>query len=100
VDVLDFPLDPPNGADASGGSDFGVFRSRYGKFHSGEDWWGVRGRQSFGEPVYAIGHGLVTYAEPEGWNRDKGVIIVRHIFDDGREVLSFYGHLDPPSVLL
>jgi outer membrane protein assembly factor BamB len=42
----------------------------------------------------------VTYAEPEGWNRDKGVIIIRHTFDDSSEVLSFYGHLDPPSVLL
>ena len=100
VDILDFPLDPPNGTTASGGNDFGIFRSRFDKFHAGEDWWGVRGRQSFGEPVYSIGHGLVTYAEPEGWGRDKGVIIIRHIFSDGSDVLSFYGHLDPPSVLL
>jgi murein DD-endopeptidase MepM/ murein hydrolase activator NlpD len=106
VDLLDFPLDPPEGISASGGGDFGRFRSRYDKFHAGEDWWGVRGRQSFGEPVYSIGHGLVTYAEPEGWNRDKGVIIIQHTFADGsvfagdKEFLSFYGHLDPPSVLL
>lgn len=100
VDLLDFPLDPPEGASASGGGDFGRFRSRYDKFHAGEDWWGVRGRNSFGEPVYSIGHGLVTYAEPEGWNRDKGVIIIQHTFSDGSNVLSFYGHLDPPSVLL
>jgi murein DD-endopeptidase MepM/ murein hydrolase activator NlpD len=60
----------------------------------------VRGRNSFGEPVFSIGHGLVTYAEPEGWNRDKGVIIIRHRFADGSEFLSFYGHLDPPSILL
>jgi outer membrane protein assembly factor BamB len=100
VDLLDFPLDPPEGANASGGGDFGRFRSRYDKFHAGEDWWGVRGRQSFGEPVYSIGHGLVTYAEPEGWNRDKGVIIIQHTFADSSVVLSFYGHLDPPSVLL
>ncbi len=100
VDLLDFPLDPPNGANASGGNDFGIFRSRFDKFHAGEDWWGVRGRQSFGEPIYSIGHGLVTYAEPEGWGRDKGVIIILHVFPDGSNVLSFYGHLDPPSVLL
>ncbi|MFZ0545108.1 MAG: peptidoglycan DD-metalloendopeptidase family protein [Candidatus Promineifilaceae bacterium] len=100
MDILDFPLDPPDGTNASGGGDFGRFRSRYDKFHAGEDWWGVRGRSSFGEPVYSIGHGLVTYAEPEGWNRDKGVIIIRHTFADGSTVLSFYGHLDPPSVLL
>lgn len=97
VDLLDFPLDPPDGATASGGGDFGRFRSRYDKFHAGEDWWSARGRNSFGEPVYSIGHGLVTYAEPEGWNRDKGVIIIRHTFADGSDVLSFYGHLDPPS---
>jgi murein DD-endopeptidase MepM/ murein hydrolase activator NlpD len=100
VDLLDFPLAPPDGANASGGGDFGVFRGRYDKYHAGEDWWGVRGRQSFGEPVYSIGHGLVTYAEPEGWNRDKGVIIIQHTFTDGSSILSFYGHLDPPSVLL
>lgn len=98
VDVLDFPLNPPDGVGVRGGQDFGVFRSRYDKYHAGEDWWHGRGGASFGEPVYSIGHGLVTYAEPEGWNRDKGVVIVRHTFSDGRSVLSFYGHLDPPSV--
>jgi outer membrane protein assembly factor BamB len=40
----------------------------------------------------------VTYADPNGWGRDKGVIIVQHTFPDGRTILSFYGHLDPPSV--
>ncbi|HZY45078.1 MAG TPA: M23 family metallopeptidase, partial [Anaerolineae bacterium] len=28
------------------------------------------------------------------------VVIVRHVFNDGRTILSFYGHLDPPSVVL
>lgn len=105
VDVLDFPLNPPNGDNVAGGQDFGWFRNRYGKYHAGEDWWwGARGA-SFGKPVYSIGHGLVTYAEPEGWNRDKGVVIIQHTIMDGRSatgtvVLSFYGHLDPPSVVL
>ncbi|MCO5207200.1 MAG: M23 family metallopeptidase [Anaerolineae bacterium] len=99
VDVFDFPLDPPDAASLSGGSDFGIFRSRYDKYHAGEDWWYGRG-SSFGKPVYAVGHGLVTYAQPEGWGRDKGVIIVQHSYNDGSQVLSFYGHLDPPSVTL
>ena len=100
VDLLDFPMDPPDGQNVSGGGDFGRFRDRFGKYHAGEDWWGPDRRSSFGQPVYSIGHGLVTYAEPEGWNRDKGVLIIRHTFADGSTILSFYGHLDPPSVVL
>ncbi|MBT3389039.1 MAG: peptidoglycan DD-metalloendopeptidase family protein [Chloroflexi bacterium] len=99
VDTFDYPLDPPDGATASGGRDFGRYRERYDKFHAGEDWRFVDG-DNFGQPVYAIGHGEVTYAESEGWGADKGVVIVRHTFPNGRKVLSFYGHLDPPSVTL
>lgn len=101
VDTLDFPIDPPDAAHVSrGGGDFGVFRSRYDKYHAGEDWGGPAGQPNLGTAVYSIGHGLVTYAEPEGWNRDKGVVIVQHTFADGRSFYSFYGHLDPPSVVL
>lgn len=101
IDILDFPLNPPEGDGvARGGSDFGVYRSRYEQYHTGEDWWTRQGRGSFGEPVYSIGHGRVTYAAPLGWGRDQGVIIIRHTLEDGREFLSFYGHLDPPSVKL
>ena len=100
VDLLDFPLDPPDGQNVAGGGDFGRFRDRFGKYHAGEDWWGPNRRSSFGQPVYSIGHGLVTYAEPEGWNRDKGVLIIKHTLADGSTVLSFYGHLDPASVVL
>jgi murein DD-endopeptidase MepM/ murein hydrolase activator NlpD len=99
VDTLDFPLDPPDGTSASGGRDFGVYRSRYEKYHAGED-WRLSNRNNFGQPVYSIGHGQVTYAQPLGWGADKGVVIVRHTFPDGSSVLSFYGHLDPPSVTL
>lgn len=99
VDLFDFPMDPPHGDNVSGGQDFGRFRDRFDKYHAGEDWWTGSG-SSFGAPVYSIGHGLVTYAEPEGWNRDKGVIIIQHRLANGRSLLSFYGHLDPPSVTL
>lgn len=101
VDILDFPLNPPDGDGvARGGTDFGIYRSRYEQYHTGEDWWTSRGRGSFGAPVYSIGHGRVTYAAPLGWGRDQGVVIIRHTFSDGRQLLSFYGHLDPPSVNL
>jgi murein DD-endopeptidase MepM/ murein hydrolase activator NlpD len=99
VDTFDFPLDPPNGAEAMGGRDFSRFRERYGKYHAGEDWRFLSG-DNFGQPVFSIGHGEVTYAEPEGWGADQGVVIVRHTFPNGRSLLSFYGHLDPPSVVL
>lgn len=98
VDTLDFPLNPPDGAAASGGGDFARFRDRYDGYHAGEDW--RVGGSSFGEPVYSIAHGLVTYAQPLGWGADKGVVIVEHTFRDRRRVLSFYGHLDPPSVVI
>ena len=101
VDVLDFPLDPPDAENITfAGQDFGVYRGRYDKYHAGEDWWASNRRGSFGLPVYSIGHGTVTYAQPLGWGRDQGVVIVRHLFDDGRTFLSFYGHLDPPSIVL
>jgi outer membrane protein assembly factor BamB len=101
VDLLDFPLDPPDAASvSSGGGDFGVFRRRYDKYHAGEDWRGARRGSNFGLPVYSIGHGRVTYAAPLGWGRDQGVVIVRHHFADGDTFLSFYGHLDPDSVVL
>lgn len=101
VDLFDFPIDPPHAASVSrGGGDFGVFRSRYDKFHAGEDWGAPSGRPNLGTPVYSIGHGLVTYAQPLGWGRDQGVVIIEHTFANGRTVLSFYGHLDPLSVLL
>ncbi|MEZ4592148.1 MAG: M23 family metallopeptidase [Chloroflexota bacterium] len=101
VDLFDFPIDPPNAANVSrGGGDFGVFRDRFDKFHAGEDWGGPNNRPNLGTPVYSIGHGLVTYAQPLGWGRDQGVLIVEHTFVNGRTILSFYGHLDPTSVLL
>ncbi|MFQ5943243.1 MAG: peptidoglycan DD-metalloendopeptidase family protein, partial [Anaerolineales bacterium] len=79
-------------------SDFGRFRGRYDGYHTGEDW--RVGTSSFGQPVYSIGHGRVTYAQPNGWGADKGVVIVEHTFRDGRRIHSLYGHLDPPSVEL
>lgn len=99
VDLFDFPIDPPDAEDARGGGDFGVYRSRYSGYHTGEDWWVSRG-SSFGEPVYSIGHGLVTHAAPSGWGADKGTVIIQHTLPDGSKTLSFYGHLDPPSVTL
>ncbi|MEZ4767934.1 MAG: peptidoglycan DD-metalloendopeptidase family protein [Caldilineales bacterium] len=98
VDTLDFPVAPPLAEQAYLIQGFGRGGRPAGQ-HAGED-WGLLGRPNLGAPVYAIGHGRVTYAQPLGWGRDKGVIIVEHRFADGSRILSFYGHLDPPSVTL
>jgi hypothetical protein len=100
VDTLDFPLDAPDAEEAYGGGDFGRFRSRYSLYHAGEDWRYRNRSQTLGGTVSSIGHGMVTYAQPLGWGLDQGVVIVRHVFPDGETVLSFYGHLDPKSVVL
>jgi murein DD-endopeptidase MepM/ murein hydrolase activator NlpD len=98
VDYFDFPVGPPDAVDVSrGGTDYNVFRERYRGFHAGEDWSGPNGR-SLGEDVYSIGHGRVIYAHPLGWGIDQGTVIVQHVLPGGGTILSFYGHLDPPSV--
>ena len=100
VDIFDFPMNPPDAADLGNGRDFGVFRNRYNQHHAGEDWWAANRSSTFGERVYSIGHGRVTYSQPLGWGRDQGVIIIQHRLGDGRNLLSFYGHLDPASFLV
>jgi murein DD-endopeptidase MepM/ murein hydrolase activator NlpD len=101
VDTLDFPLNPPDaGQSVYGGRDFGVFRASYDGYHTGEDWWRPGRDASYGAAVHSIGHGMVTYAAPLGWGVDQGVVIVRHVLADGSTILSMYGHLQPPSVLL
>ena len=99
VDLLDYPLNPPNAENITRGYDFGEYRSFYGGYHTGEDWWGPGGR-SFGLRVYSIGHGTVTYAAPRGWGGDGGTVVVQHVLSDGSTILSFYGHLDPSSIVL
>lgn len=100
VDIFDFPVGPPDAAEVNrGGTDYNRFRERYDGFHAGEDWSGPNGR-NLGSPVYSIGHGRVIYAHPNGWGVDQGVLIVQHVLASGSTLLSFYGHLDPPSVVL
>ena len=101
VDTFDTPLSPPDGAGHGVRWPYGRSSRRYGgKFHAGEDWGSRNWRGNLGLPVYSIGHGEVILAQPLGWGRDQGVFIVRHTYDDGSRVLSFYGHLEPDSIVL
>lgn len=61
--------------------------------HLGEDWnKNSGGNTDCGEPVYAVGDGLITYAADAGpgWGN---VVIVTHRLPDGTRVQSLYGHL-------
>jgi murein DD-endopeptidase MepM/ murein hydrolase activator NlpD len=99
VDFFDFPLAAPEGDGADARWSFGRYSERYSGIHAGEDWVYNSG-DSLGKPVYSIGHGTVLFAQPLGWGVDQGTIIVRHTFTDGKTILSFYGHLEPDSVVL
>ena len=76
----------------------GYYTSRgFLSYHPGEDWNGLKGGNSdLGAPVYAIGHGYVTFARDArmGWGN---VVLIRHIYMEGGQlqtVDSMYAHLD------
>ncbi|MFN8563177.1 MAG: M23 family metallopeptidase [Anaerolineae bacterium] len=89
VDALDYPIDISDTL-ANRYDDFGLFRSRFGGRHTGLD---VAFNRR-GEPVYAAARGIVTYADPEGWDTEKGVVIIRHTFPDGGIYYTLYGHME------
>lgn len=96
ADGFDFPCGKPEGA--------GYYKARgfWPNGHLGEDWNGVGGGDSdLGDPIYAIGRGVVVLSEDVklGWGN---VVILRHVF---REVTgkiemvdSLYGHLEERRV--
>lgn len=101
VDGFDFPVGKPNGE--------GYYKSRGLRLttprHMGEDWNGNAGGNSdLGDPVYTIGHGLVTYAA-DARGRWGKVVIVRHAFREPKSgkvlcLQTLYGHLDRIDVQL
>lgn len=61
--------------------------------HLGEDWnKNSGGNTDCGEPVYAIGNGVIIYAQDAGagWGN---VVIIEHTLPDGKKIESLYGHL-------
>lgn len=95
ADGFDFPVGNPDG---DGYHKARGFRSNG---HLGEDWNGPRGGDSdLGDPVYAIGNGIVVLARNirSGWGN---VVIVRHAYYDSGSlhyIDSLYGHLDQITV--
>lgn len=101
ADGFDYPVGKPDGV--------GYYKSRGLRLnvprHMGEDWNGNGGGNSdLGDPVYTVGHGLVTYAA-DARGRWGKVVIVRHAFREPKtgKVLccqTLYGHLDRIDVKL
>ncbi|MDC0049561.1 M23 family metallopeptidase [Verrucomicrobia bacterium] len=95
---FDFPVGAP---DAQG---YYKARGFWPNGHVGEDWNGKGGGNSdLGDPVYAIGQGIVVQSRDvrRGWGN---VIIIRHAFIDkngaAKLLDSLYAHLDSRNVVL
>jgi hypothetical protein len=94
VDAIDYPIDITDTL-STRYDDFGLFRARFGGRHTGLD---IAFRR-LGDPVMAAARGIVTYADPEGWDTEKGVVIVRHTFPDGSIYYTLYGHMEQTDTI-
>ncbi len=101
ADGFDFPVGKPDAKDYYKARGLRLKTPR----HLGEDWNGKGGGNTdLGDPVYTIGHGIVTYAA-DAKGRWGKVVIVRHAFRDPRTkrllcVQTLYSHLDKITVKL
>ncbi|MBN1963398.1 MAG: PQQ-binding-like beta-propeller repeat protein [Anaerolineae bacterium] len=82
-------VDPVSGISEEG-DDFGLYRARYGGLHTGAD----LAFYQYGDPVYAVARGRVTYADPAGWDTENGVVILEHVTPTGEVFYSLYGHME------
>jgi len=94
VDAIDYPIDISETLDQRY-DDFALFRNRFGGSHVGIDIAFNR----WGETVFAAARGEVTYADPEGWDTEKGVVIVRHTLPDNSIIYTLYGHMEQTDTL-
>ncbi|MBC7811637.1 MAG: peptidoglycan DD-metalloendopeptidase family protein, partial [Burkholderiales bacterium] len=93
VDTIGMPLES---GIAEGYDDFARYRARFGGNHTGLD----IGFDHWGDPVLAAARGRVTYADPEGWDTEKGVVIIEHTFPDGSIAYTLYGHMEQIDTLV
>ncbi len=91
VDAIDYPVEPL----VAGYDDFGLFRRRFGGNHTAIDMAFDR----WGDPVRAAARGRVTYSDPEGWDTEKGVVVIAHTFPDGAVYYSVYGHVEETDTI-
>jgi murein DD-endopeptidase MepM/ murein hydrolase activator NlpD len=86
VDSIDYPIDGVS----IDHDDFGMYRAGFSGRHTGIDMAFDR----YGEPVRAAANGRVTFSDPEGWDTEKGVVIIEHTFPDESAYFSLYGHME------
>ena len=86
VDGFDFPVPDVDIKH----TDFAIYRARFGGLHTGID----LAFEQLGEPVRAAARGQVTFSDPEGWDTEKGVVVVQHTLPDGTLVNTLYGHME------
>lgn len=86
VDGFDLPVPDVDGER----TDFAIYRARFGGLHTGMD----IAFEQLGEPVHAAARGQVTFSDPEGWDTEKGVVVVQHTLPDGTLVNTLYGHME------
>lgn len=86
VERFDYPID----GISLDHDDFGLFRAAFNGYHSGID----LAFERVGEPVRAAARGRVTFSDPEGWDTEKGVVIIEHTLPDRSIVFSLYGHME------
>jgi hypothetical protein len=91
VDAIDLPIDGL----VEGYDDFARYRARFEGNHTGLD----IGFDRWGDPVHAAARGRVTYSDVEGWDTEKGVVIVEHTFPDGSIAYTLYGHMEQTDTL-
>lgn len=94
VDSIDLPIDIRDTLEQRY-NDFGVLRPRFDGLHTGID---VAFNRR-GDPVRAAARGRVTYADPNGWDTEKGVVIVQHIFPDNSVIHTVYGHMEQSDTI-
>lgn len=86
VDAIDYPIE----GISLQSDDFGMYRAGFDGRHTGIDMAFERP----GEPIRAAARGRVTFSDPEGWDTEKGVVILEHIFPDRRTYFTLYGHME------
>jgi hypothetical protein len=95
VEGIDYPIDVTDTL-SQGYDDFALFRARFNGLHAGID----IGFNRRGEPVRSAARGRVTYSDINGWDTEKGVVIVEHTFPDSSVRYSLYGHMEQSDAYL